>query len=426
MNHDETTAITGMGVMSAHGRGVPALANALLTARNPFHHSSHYAILNFPVINAELPPFDFTQAVQQSRDLPESILTHAIQAGRRAPLTIQVALLSALEAWVNADLHQRRIAPERISLIVAGQNTTQAYQYQMQQSFHKDPSYLTPKYALHFMDTDHVGTLSEVLQIQGEGFTVGGASASSHLALQQAHRLLQTNAADVCLVIGALADLSPLEIQAFANAGALGGKHFAATPQLACRPFDKQHEGFIWGQAGACLVLEKTAHANKHQQPILAKMPSFTMRLSANRSADPDLATEIAVMRSAITNAGLSLNDIQYINAHGTSSTLGDCIEAEAIATLFADATTQPWINSTKSLTGHCLWSAGLVETIATVIQMQTDFLHANLNLEDPIRSDCRFVGRQPENTKTKIALNNAFGFGGIHASFILLNEDLS
>ena len=119
------------------------------------------------------------------------------------------------------------------------------------------------------MDTDYIGVLSEAFTILGEGLTVGGASACGNVALLHAQQLIENNRHAACLVVGAAADLSPMELQAFHNLGALGGHRFAQTPNQACRPFDKLHEGFIYGQAAACIILESIASANERHVPIL-------------------------------------------------------------------------------------------------------------------------------------------------------------
>jgi len=415
--------VTGMGALSSHGVGVPALAKALREGNNPFKRSARFSVLSFDVIAAELDQFNFENSINQFKHLPKSLTEHALKLGRRAPLTIQTSIVSALEAWEQAELFSREIDPSRIGLIIAGENTTQAYQYHLYRQFHEEPNYLSPTYALHFMDTDQVGTLSEIFNIQGEGFTVGGASASGNVGIIQGYRLIQQKCMDICLVVGALADLSPIEIQGFRNIGALGGTHFQHQPLKACRPFDKEHEGFIWGQASGCLILESSEFAKKSAANALGKITGTAMKLDANRLANPTMTGEVKVMQQALANAKLSSRDIQYINTHGSSSPLGDKTEVAAIQEVLGDAVKKVWINSTKSIIGHCIWSAGIIEAIATLLQIQEGMVHPNLNLENPIDKNCRFVGEKSETARIEVALSNSFGFGGINTSIVLAKE---
>ncbi len=411
-----------MGVLSSHGIGIPAFANTLYHGTNQFKQSMRFPQLTFPIIAAELNAFHFESAIQQFIFLPDTLKQQSYHIGRRAPLTIQTSIIAALEAWEQARLFERDIDPTRVGIIVAGENTTQAYQYNLQQQFQEEASYLSPKYALHFMDTDQVGTLSEIFGIHGEGFTVGGASASGNVGMIQATRLIQQGIIDICLVVGALADFSPVEIQGFRNIGALGGIQFADQPNKACRPFDKEHEGFIWGQASASLILETEKTAEKRQ--IIGKIAGTAISLDGNRLANPTTQGEVRVMQHALADAKLLPEQIQYINTHGSSSPLGDNTEIAAIKTVLGNAISHVWINSTKSIVGHCIWSAGILEAIATFLQIQAGTVHPNLNLDNPIDHHCRFVSNKSEKVQIDAALSNSFGFGGINTSIILTRGD--
>lgn len=419
-NYMPGVAITGIGIISPFGQGIPAFSQALVNSKSQFVCSERFAELLFPVIVAELHDFNFEQVLHSYPDLSDQLLTLAYKSGRRAPLTLQASLIAALEAWQQARLHDRKPEATRIGLVVAGNNTTQNYQYALRTTFQQNPNYLSPTYALHFMDTDQVGILSEVFGIQGEGFTVGGASASGNMGIIHGQRLIQQGLVDVCLVVGVLADLSPLELQGFYNIGALGGHSFQERPNQACRPFDRDHEGFIWGQASGCLVLESLEKVQVSGLSYWGKIAGSAMVLDGYRGTKSNIEGESRVMKNALIQANMSPEQIQYLNTHGTSSALGDDVEIQAIRAVFEKSIHQLWLNSTKSIVGHCLWSAGVIEAIATLLQMQNSFLHANLNLEHPIDYECRFVGqRNKEDANISTAMSNSFGFGGINTSVI-------
>ncbi|MEM7345723.1 MAG: beta-ketoacyl synthase N-terminal-like domain-containing protein, partial [Chloroflexota bacterium] len=251
-----------------------------------------------------------------------------------------------------------------------------------------------------------------------EGLTVGGASASGNGGIIQGYRLVQWDLADICVVVGAIQDLSPLEIQAFNSLGALGGKTITEATQV-CRPFDARREGFIYGQGAGCLILESEASAKQRGVTLLAELAGCSLVLDGNHLTNPNPEGEARAMQQALQMANLSPGDVDYLNTHGTSSVLGDEAEINAIKAVFGEFTANVWLNSTKSVTGHCLTAAGVIEAIATILQMNGGFAHPNLNLEQPIDDQCCFVGQKSHPLNINVAMSNAFGFGGINSSVV-------
>lgn len=413
--------ITGMGIISSIGNNISTFSNSL---KNGTSGIKQVTTLKEPKVSvdiaAKIENFSFSDSIDRFQNVSNEKYHLAKRLGRRAPFVIQTSILSALEAWCNARLHDGKILPERIGVIVAGQNSTQNYQYDLTSKFKKNPEYLSPRYALEFLETNQVGVLSELFDIKGEGFVVGGASATGNVGVIKGSQLILSGIVDVCMVVGVVADLSPMDIQGFINIGAMGGKKYINHPEKACRPFDKEHEGFIYGQASACVVLESESSAVNRGVPFLAEVKGSAFHLDSNSSANPNVDGEARVMLSALSQAELSVSDVNYINTHGSSSPLGDKTEAEAIQKVFKNHTSNLWLNSTKSLTGHCLYSAGLVELIATVEQMNKGFLHPNKNLETPICDDLQFCGAEALDHHIDVAMSNSFGFGGINTSIVL------
>jgi malonyl-ACP decarboxylase len=408
--------VSGMGVVSSIGGDVASFAEALRSGR-----SGVTRIAQPPVdIGALIENVDFA-----ARLTPYP--AHAAAARRlagRAPFGAQAAIVAALEAWTQSGLQAGALAPEQIGLVVAGHNLTRAYQHAAHEVFARDPEYLSPRYALHYQDSDHLGLLSALIGVKGEGFICGAASASGAVGIIQASRLIRAGVVDACLAVGALVDLSPMEWQGFHNIGAMGGKRFRDAPQQACRPFDAAHEGFIYGQAAACLVLESQASAARRGAHALCEIAGGAIALHATASADPDADGAARAMTGALRDAGVAAHEIQYVNTHGTSSPLGDRTEIDALENVFAEAFPSVWLNSTKSLAGHTLTAAGTLEAVATIVQMQGDFLHPNLNLVTPISAQARFCGGEAIAAETRVAMSNSFGFGGINASVILRRGD--
>ena len=417
----QDVVITGMGVMSTIGHNARQFGRSLKAGRSGIGFLQHLSA-PFPSVNigAQIMNFSFETMLRQNSLLPEDLMQKARQCARRSPFAVQSSVLPALEAWTQAELHSKQISPDRLGIIVAGSNLTTHFQYGLYPKFHQNPEYLTPGYARQYMDTDQVGTLSEIFKIRGEGFTVGGASASGNVGILKGFQLIQAGLADACMVVGPPADVSPMELQGFCNVGAMGGKRFHDAPEKACRPFDQDHEGFIYGQASGCLVLESLESASRREVPVLAEILGCSLALDGNRLTDPNEEGEARAMELALNRAGIMASDVDYLNAHGSSSPLGDKAEIKAVREVFKENRARLWINATKSLTGHCLYSAGVIEAIAVIIQMREGFIHPNLNLDNPIDSECRFSGCTFINAGIEIAMSNSFGFGGVNSSIII------
>ncbi|MBI4652468.1 beta-ketoacyl-ACP synthase [Candidatus Desantisbacteria bacterium] len=413
--------ITGMGIISPIGHNVNDYGQSLKIGQNGIEYLENLSKPAISVkIGAKISNFSFESIIQQYTLLGEEILQKAKHCTWRLPYAIQCSVLSALEAWIDARLNKVTISPDRFGIIIAGSNLTMNFQYDLYQKFFQSFEYITPSYALHYMDTDHVGILSEVFDIRGEGFTVGGASASGNVGILKGYQLIQLGVVDACMVVGSIADLSPMELQGFYNIGAMGGKRFHDQPEKACRPFDKDHEGFIYGQASGCLILESLESAKKRDIHILAEILGASLILDGNRLSNPNEDGEVRAMEFALNQAKVKAEDVDYINAHGSSSQLGDETEIRAIRRVFKKNLSRVWINSTKGLIGHCLYSAGVVEAIAVIIQIRDRFVHPNINLDNPIDDECRFNRAISTQADINIAMSNSFGFGGINTSILL------
>jgi len=412
--------VVGMGIVSSLGENKRRFSQALKDGESGITYLSDKKYAGLSVkIGAEIKKFSFIDRLQTYDGLAADVLDRARRCAQRSPFAIQTSVLSALEAWQEAGLRDRAMPPDRIGLIVAGENTTRSYQYELQARFEKTPEYLSPKYAVQYLDTNQVGVLSEILNIRGEGLVVGGASASGNVGIIKGMQLIQAGVVDACLVVGVVADLSPMEMQGFINIGAMGGKTSYDRPEKASRPFDAQHDGFIYGQASASVVLESVESAHRRDVPMQARILGGAINLHATSTSEPDVDGEACAMNTALVRGGITASDVDYLNAHGSSSPLGDDVEAKAINDVYKGHLSNLWINSTKGLTGHCLYSAGVVELISSIVQMQGGFIHPNKNLDSPIDKNLRFSGRTFVNEKTSTAMSNSFGFGGINSSLV-------
>lgn len=412
--------VTGMGMISSIGGSIKEFAVSLKNGSSGITFEKPDD--NLPPalgIAARIPPFSFDERVKESGKDHAEIVRKARLAAKRSSRSLQCSVLSMMEAWEQAGLHASPVSADRIGIVVAGSNVTQSTSFGMFQKFTSAPEYVSPSYALQFMDTNQVAILSEIFDVKGESFSVGGASASGNVGLIKAMQMIQLGLLDICVVIGPLTELSDVEKMGFYNLGALGGKQFEHDPKAICRPFDKKHDGFIVGEGSACIVVESLHSARQRNAQVLMELASGAIVLDANRLSNPDEDGEIRAMRLAMERAGVARYEIDYINAHATSTPIGDITEVNAICKVLGKETDRVWVNSTKSLTGHCMFAAGVVEAVATMLQAKEGFVHPNVNLSDPIDDRLMLCSDRAESVSIKVAMSNSFGFGGINTSII-------
>ena len=405
-NHNQPEfLITGLGITSAIGQGKADFASALLEGRHAF------GIMQRPgrqrrtsFIGAEIPLLSYPEG------LSKRLLRTAFFSGK-------VALITLHEAWSDANLDA--IEPDRIGLVIGGSNLQQRDLILTYDSYADRIHYLRPTFGMSFMDSDLCGLCTEQFGIQGFAYTLGGASASGHMAIIQAIQAIQTGQVDVSIAMGALTDLSYLECQALRFMGAMGTDRYADEPSMACRPFDKHRDGFIYGESCGAVVVERTDSAARRRAKAYAGISGWSIVLDGNRNPDPSYEGEVLAIQKALDQAKLSSHEIDYINPHGTGSIIGDQVELKAICNC---RLTHAHINATKSITGHGLSSAGAVEVIATLMQMNASRLHPTRNLQDPIESSCSWVRDLSVPHVIEHALNLSMGFGGINTAICLQN----
>jgi malonyl-ACP decarboxylase len=392
--------VTGMGVISAIGQGKPAFTDALLRGQSAF------GVMQRPgrqqdsaYLGAEINEIVFSPGITQ-------------QTLRGASLSARAALAVLQEAWSDARLSE--VDSRRVGLIVGGSNIQQRELVQVHEAYRDRMVFLRPTYALSFMDTDLCGFCTAQFGIRGLAYTVGGASASGQLAIIQAAQAVLTNQVEVCIALGALMDLSHWECRALRAVGAMGSDRYASEPVLACRPFDRDHDGFIFGEACGAVVIESFGSSQRRGKEPYAGLHGWGIAMDGNRNPDPSLEGETRAIRNALEASGWAATQIDYVNPHGTGSIAGDETELKA---LHACGVTGAYLNATKSLIGHGLSAAGTVEVIATLLQMQAGQLHPTRNLKNPIDPTLNWVKDRPIDHPIEHALTLSMGFGGINTA---------
>ena len=266
------------------------------------------------------------------------------------------------------------------------------------------------------------GTISIKYGFKGPNHAVVTACSTGAHAIGDAARLIMLDDADVMIAGGAEAAISRLGMAGFAACKALSTS-FEDMPEKASRPYDKNRDGFVMGEGSGIVVLEELEHAKARGAKIHAEVAGYGLSGDAHHitAPAPDGDGGFRAMQGALHRAGLNPGDIDYINAHGTSTPLGDEIEVGAVKRLFGDAVNQLSMSSTKSAIGHLLGAAGSVEAIFSILAMNNNVAPATLNLDDPSDGlDMDLVPHKPKERPIRAALSNSFGFGGTNASLVL------
>lgn len=255
---------------------------------------------------------------------------------------------------------------------------------------------------------------------RGYNSTATTACAASNQALGEALSIVRQGTADVVLAGGAEAGISQLGLAGFAVMRALSTRN--EEPEQASRPFDAQRDGFVPSEGSAILVLEGLEHALGRGANILAELAGFGCTADAGHLVQPEETGMAAAqaMKLALDDAGVSLDEVDYINAHGTSTPLNDAVETEAIKRLFGDRAYRIPISSTKSMIGHSLGASGSLEAVASVKTITEAMIHPTLNLQNPDpRCDLDYVPNLARRQTVRVVLSNAFGFGGQNACLV-------
>jgi len=265
------------------------------------------------------------------------------------------------------------------------------------------------------------GQLSIMLGLKGPNLAVVTACTTANHSIGEAGRLIEYGDADVMVAGGAESTVSPLGVGGFCAARALSSRN--DDPQAASRPWDKDRDGFVLGEGSGVLVLEEYEHAKKRGARIYCELAGYGMSADANHITAPceDGDGAARCMTNALRNARRSLDEVQYLNAHGTSTPLGDVAETLAVKRCFGDHAKKLAVNSTKSMTGHLLGAAGGIEAVFTALAVQNQISPPTINLHSPGEGcDLDYVPNVARTMKIDVALSNSFGFGGTNGSLVL------
>jgi 3-oxoacyl-[acyl-carrier-protein] synthase II len=402
--------ITGMGTVNSLGCEVPAFWRALCAGRSGIGSIELFDTTAFKIhFGGEVKNFN-----------PETVLD--AKTARRLDRFAQFAQVAAIAAVKDSGLDFSKEDPYRCGVIVgSGIGGLSEFEEQHGRYYKGGPGKISPFVIPKMIPNSAPGNISIHFGLKGPNTAVGTACASAANALGDALRTIQWDYADVMISGGSEAALTPMGLGGFISARALSTR--SEDPQRASRPFDKDRDGFVLSEGAGIVVLEELEHAKKRGANVIAELLGCGCTADAYNitAPHPDGEGAARAMELALKDARLNPEDIQYVNAHGTSTPLGDAAETLAIKKVFGAHARRLAVSSTKSMLGHLLGASGGVELIACALTIKQSVIHPTINYETPDPScDLDYVPNTARETRVRRAISNSFGFGGHNGCLVI------
>ncbi len=406
---ERKVVVTGIGVISPVGSGKDKFWQSLIGGKSGIDRISSFDPSAFDSqVAGEVKDFD-----------PEDFLPR--REYRKMDRFSQFAVCASIMAMQDADVTPESMDEERAGVILgSGIGGIQTFEDQHQVLLNKGPGKISAFFIPMMIVNMGAANVAIQLKLKGPSSCVSTACEASTHALGEALRIIQRREADLMVVVGAEASITPLALAGFCAMKALSTHN--DEPSRASRPFDRTRDGFVMAEGAAALILEEEERAKKRGARIYAELKGYGSTCDAYHITAPDPEGEGAArsMKVAIEDAHLTIEDIDYINAHGTSTPLNDKVETMAIKKVFGERAYQIKISSTKSMTGHLLGGAGALEGAATVLSIYHGIIPPTINLQerDP-DCDLDYTPDVAFPLKIRNALSNSFGFGGHNGTLV-------
>ncbi|MDR1952733.1 MAG: beta-ketoacyl-ACP synthase II [Elusimicrobiota bacterium] len=405
--------ITGMGVISPIGIGKDEFTDSLKNGKSGVSLIEHFDTTDYPTkIAGSVKNFDL--------DKYEKYIDK--KKARRMARFAQIGFVAACQAVEDSKLDLSKEDLSRIGVVTGtGMGGLRVMEEEVETLLTKGPKRVSPFLIPMIISNILPGEIAIKFGFTGPNYTTTSACSSSNHALGDAMKILQAGEADIMISGGSESVISPLGLAGFCSMKALSQRN--DDPQRASRPFDKDRDGFVMGEGAGIVVLETLEHAKNRGAKIYGELIGFGASDDAYHITAPDPEGKAAVlaMEAAIKSAGISKDEIDYINAHGTSTGLNDKTETSAIKKVFGDRAYKIPISSTKSMTGHILGGAAGVELIAILVSIAGGFIHPTINYETPDPDcDLDYVPNKARAEQINTALSNSLGFGGHNTTVVV------
>ncbi|MDY0082700.1 MAG: beta-ketoacyl-ACP synthase II [Ignavibacteriaceae bacterium] len=402
--------ITGLGAITPIGVTVPDFWQALISGKN--------GVAPITLFDAE--KFDTKFAAEVKEFKPDNYFDK--KSVKRLDRFSQFAIASAAQAVDDTGINLASLNKERCGVIfgsgIGGLETLQNEHWKYFQE--RNPGVLSPFFIPMMISDLAAGQISIRFGFKGPNYATTSACATASHAISDAFMIIQRGSADLMICGGSEASITEMGMGGFNAMRAISTWNDRYLE--ASRPFDKDRNGFVMGEGAGTLILEEMNHAIARGAKIYAELAGIGLTADAHHITAPAPGGEGAVrsMKISIEDAGLTISDIDYINAHGTSTPHNDVNETKAIKTVFGDHAYKLVVNSTKSMTGHLLGAAGVVEAIATILSLKNNLISPTINLDNPDpECDLNYSAKSITKKEIRAAINNTFGFGGHNASLL-------
>lgn len=399
--------ITGMGIYSCLGNGLDAVRDSL------------YNGVSGIVFDQVRKDMGFRSALTAKLEVPE--LKGILSRSQRVymPEQAKYAYVATAEALKNAGVDQDYLDSHEVGLMYGNDSSAEPVYKSIQTMLDKKDTTLVGSGAIfQSMNSTVTMSLSCIFRLKGMNLTVSGACASGSHAIGLGAMLIR-NGLQEMVVCGGAQEVNPYAVGSFDGISAFSTRE--SDPTKASRPFDRDRDGLVPGGGAATVIIESYESAVKRGAPILAEILSYGFSSNGDHISVPNVDGPSRSLQMAIKQAGININEIGYINAHATSTPVGDRNEAKAIYNVFGDAC--PEVTSTKAMTGHEMWMAGASEVIYSMLMMKNGFIAPNINFENPDEDSAKLnIPAKRIEKKFDTFLSNSFGFGGTNSTLIVRN----
>ena len=400
--------ITGLGIVSPVGNDISTAWDNLINGRSGIGRITRFDPTDFNAhIAGEVKDFDV------SAYLPAKEV-------KQMDTFIHYGIAAGLQAWQDSGLE---VTPENAvrfgTIVGSGIGGLQRIEETQKEYLDRGARRISPFFVPASLINLVSGQLSIRLGLKGPSYAVVSACTTGLHSIGDAGRLIEYGDADVMLAGGTESTVSPLGIGGFAAMRALSTRN--DDPTTASRPWDRDRDGFVLGEGAGVLVLEEYEHARRRGAKIYGELAGYGMSSDAYHITAPDQDGPRRGIEMALRNGGINREEVQYVNAHGTSTPLGDKNETEALKLAFGDHAKKLVVNSTKSMTGHLLGAAGGIEAVFTTLAVHHQISPPTINIfnQDP-ECDLDYCANQARDMEIKVALSNSFGFGGTNGSMLV------
>lgn len=399
--------ITGMGIYSCLGNGLDAVRDSL------------YNGVSGIVFDQERKDMGFRSALTAKLEVPE--LKGVLSRSQRVymPEQAKYAYVATAEALKNAGIDQDYLDSHEVGLMYGNDSSAEPVYKSIQTMLDKKDTTLVGSGGIfQSMNSTVTMNLACIFKLKGMNLTVSGACASGSHAIGLGAMLIR-NGLQEMVVCGGAQEVNPYAVGSFDGISAFSTRE--SDPTKASRPFDRDRDGLVPGGGAATVIIESYESAVKRGAPILAEILSYGFSSNGDHISVPNVDGPSRSLQMAIKQAGININEIGYINAHATSTPVGDRNEAKAIYNVFGDAC--PEVTSTKAMTGHEMWMAGASEVIYSMLMMKNGFIAPNINFENPDEDSAKLkIPAQRIEKHFDTFLSNSFGFGGTNSTLIVRN----